>query len=233
MPNHITSNLKFFGDENLVQQLIEQFSTHYPSTPGTSYDGDLRYKKDGTEHNYGFLTESTGIFHRRNEDDFVGVPDGYTQDFEEAWTRFPDFAKAIPPPDDDAYNDKPTQQIAEKSPNWWYNWNIKNWGTKWNCYSCKKISDTEFKFQTAWSGVPKLIIKIAEAFPTVKIEYKYADEDTGSNVGSFVITGTDVWEKKIESQSKEAYELYFELCPEDKEHYQLVGDKYEYVEEEA
>lgn len=45
-----------------------------------------------------------------------------------------DFSKIVIPPDDPAYNDLPSQSQAKISPNWWYHWNRKNWGTKWNCY---------------------------------------------------------------------------------------------------
>lgn len=114
----------------------------------------------------------------------------------------------------------------------WYKWSIDNWGTKWNSYSCKKISDTIFQFDTAWSGVPELIKIISTKFPNVTISYKYSDEDTGSNCGIGEFKGGLNDLRKLENNSLEAYELAFELHPNSKENFKRVGDKYEYVEED-
>lgn len=147
MPNHITSRIKITGEPEKVKAFIDEYTTHCPSVPDKSYDGDLIYRNGD---NYGWLNENTNIFHQRDKPDAVGIPEGFVQLFTEAWDRFPDFAKIIPPPDTPAYRDEPNQQAVRKLPDHWYNWNTKYWGTKWNCYSCKKISDTEYEFQTAW-----------------------------------------------------------------------------------
>lgn len=115
---------------------------------------------------------------------------------------------------------------------YWYDWNCEKWGTKWNAYSCEKISDNIFEFDTAWSGVPDIIKEISKSF-TGTIEYKFADEDTGSNVGVFKVAhGVILSEHKPKGQTKEAYDVAFDLRPEDKVNYKLVGNTYEYIEEE-
>jgi len=115
----------------------------------------------------------------------------------------------------------------------WYDWAIANWGTKWNSSSCEKIADNMYIFTTAWSGVPDLVLKMSASFPDIKILYKYADEDSGSNTGSFVIQNGEISEfTKPKSQSKEGYDLYFELHPDSVNDYKLVNGKYEYVDEE-
>lgn len=114
----------------------------------------------------------------------------------------------------------------------WYQWAIKNWGTKWNSYDCNKISENIYEFGTAWSGVPHLIDLISKDFPSVFIRYKYSAEDTGSNCGTGEYRGGQITFTQFESQSKEAYELAFDLRPSRKDDYQLVGDKYEYVDKE-
>lgn len=114
----------------------------------------------------------------------------------------------------------------------WYGWSVENWGTKWNSSECEKLSDAIYVFQTASSGVPKLIEKMSAEFPEIKILYKYADEDSGSNTGILTIQNGETIECITpESQSKEGYDIYFELHPDSKNDYKLVGDKYEYVEE--
>lgn len=114
----------------------------------------------------------------------------------------------------------------------WYNWSVKNWGTKWNAYYTPDDRDKDniIYFQTAWSGVPHLICKFSEKFPETTFQYAYADEDTGSNVGkySFRDGHHKVYELKT---SDESYELAFELWPDDIQHYKKTDNGYELVEE--
>jgi hypothetical protein len=118
---------------------------------------------------------------------------------------------------------------------YWYTWAIKNWGTKWNAYSVddSRTTDNIIYFQTAWSGVLNLIEIVSAKFPNVSFKYSFADEDTGSsNAGVYEIRNGKVINRiEPKSQSREAYELAFELNPDQKYLYKLVGDKYEYNEE--
>ena len=71
----------------------------------------------------------------------------------------------------------------------WYDWSIKNWGTKWNAYGTYSIisldgTSVTLFFQTAWSGVSTIIAKLTEMFPELVFEYAYADEDMGYNCGT-------------------------------------------------
>ena len=77
----------------------------------------------------------------------------------------------------------------------WYEWNTRNWGTKWNAYSTDRISDTEVKFETAWSHPEKIIEALTEKFPTETIEVKYADEDLGYNFGHYTVNGPSILEE--------------------------------------
>lgn len=117
----------------------------------------------------------------------------------------------------------------------WYEWSNDNWGTKWNAYGQpdnRNTGDTMF-FQTAWKSPVWLIQELSRMFPLVKIQLTYADEDSGSNTGRLLFqNGVALEAFNPESQSKEAYDLYFELHPSKKSNYKLVGDKYEYVDEE-
>lgn len=147
-----------------------------------------------------------------------------------AFTRFPDFAKVIPPPNNDAYNDIPDQQSVKNDPDNWYNWNSKNWGTKWNSYCHEQKGDVYF-FETAWGGVPNLIGVIALEYPSIKIEYDYADEDTGYNVGKYLFTNGVGYQHPIENASNEAYELAIELRPDILDCMELKDGKYIYKED--
>ncbi|WP_078392041.1 hypothetical protein [Shouchella patagoniensis] len=119
------------------------------------------------------------------------------------------------------------------------NWQRKHWGTKWNAYSQPDVrsSDDTVFFQTAWNGVEKLIQKIAWIFPNVVIEYSYADEDLGSsNNGIYTFKENEILKEiEYEFDSKEAYELAFELCENGKipPHYKFNDalGTYEFVED--
>jgi len=150
--------------------------------------------------------------------------------------QFIDFNKIIPAPAF-CFN-KSAGSPAEKLANElevpiWTSFNRSNWGTKWNAYSQEKVSPTFIKYETAWSSSRKVIQAIADKFPMLKITLKYADEDSGSNVGVIIWHNGDLSENLPKSQSKDAYDIYFELHPDDKENYQFVDGEYQYIEEDC
>ena len=70
----------------------------------------------------------------------------------------------------------------------WYDWNRANWGTKWDAYEpyVNAMTDEIFlSFMTAWSTPEPIFKKLAEQYPDLLIEIEYADEDLGSNCGSY------------------------------------------------
>ena len=115
----------------------------------------------------------------------------------------------------------------------WYDWAIKNWGTKWNAYyqSIQRLEGKDIiQFDTAWSDVHGLIAKVAPE--NLTINYEYADEDTGSNTGVYdYIQGEEIG-GPFENGSKQAYNLAFKLNPSSSEYYKLIDGKYEYVEDD-
>jgi hypothetical protein len=118
---------------------------------------------------------------------------------------------------------------------YWYDWAVANWGTKWNAYSSPDERDTEntIFFETAWSSSSMVITKLSALFPDLKFYLSYADEDSGSNTGYIRFeNGNVTLINLLQNQSKEAYDLYFELHPGRDKDYKLVGDKYEYIENE-
>ena len=84
----------------------------------------------------------------------------------------------------------------------WYDWSIKNWGTKWNSAhtSVRKMVKTEtgyvlrLEFDTAWSTPIPVIKELAKMYPDLQFDVQFADEDIGSNCGfySFDKNGADV-----------------------------------------
>ena len=129
-----------------------------------------------------------------------------------------DFTKIIPPP-----------QGEHDS----YNWNVANWGTKWNAYDQEMIDDHTLEFLTAWSMPEPVIKALSEMFPDVLVKIKWADEDLASNCGEIHYKGgREVYANIPDSQSKEAYELAFEILGgEDMYKFDEKTGTYKYIEE--
>lgn len=84
----------------------------------------------------------------------------------------------------------PVHGKAENSshPDWWYNWNVANWGTKWNCSevwhdrTTEEITEagrTSYNFDTAWSPAERVVAALAEQFPTLAITHRYCEGGMG------------------------------------------------------
>lgn len=102
------------------------------------------------------------------------------------------------------------------SENCWYDWSIKNWGTKWNAYQhyydYLEVKENVIYFATAWDGVPFLMSKLAWIFPTVGFDYCFSDEDYGYNFGHFKFKDTDILYQQVPIEgSPEAYEFAFKM----------------------
>ena len=83
------------------------------------------------------------------------------------------------------------QNYGECGYMYWYDWNSEHWGTKWNCYgqpdSGHPADATSFEFKTAWAHPGDIIKTLSERVPNVTFSVRYADEDTGSNCGTYRI----------------------------------------------
>lgn len=89
----------------------------------------------------------------------------------------------------------------------WYDWSIKNWGTKWNAY---RILDEQglIEFETAWSTPSPIFEKLAKTIKGCKFTVEYADEDIGRNCGTFTCSYEDGCELEYPEDSEEfAYRI--------------------------
>ena len=76
----------------------------------------------------------------------------------------------------------------------WYEWNCKNWGTKWNIAEVsvsEKEGEVTFDFDSAWSPPIPAVIALAGAFPMLKIVHMYAEPGVVFG-GIITMQGTDV-----------------------------------------
>lgn len=207
MPNHINNRVKIIGN---VNQIKEVFAHMKGDEEGMFFDLNKVVPRPESLN-----IISDGLIMNLNADyaDRVTVKQ-----------LIEDIKKA---PDDRIENlNKGIKNIQQHGHATWYEWSCSNWGTKWNAYEQSVEADT-FIFDTAWSGIPGIIQKLSKAFPNVKIEYKYADEDTGNNVGVWIFESGNVTKNIVaKNGSKEAYDLAFELKPDYMKYYELIGGNY-------
>ena len=62
----------------------------------------------------------------------------------------------------------------------WYDWCVKNWGTKWNAKETFVVDDHTVDFETAWSMPDPVFVELAKY---TDIRVIYADENLGFNCG--------------------------------------------------
>jgi hypothetical protein len=58
----------------------------------------------------------------------------------------------------------------------WYNWNINNWGTKWDVEATSHYEDEtslEMEFDTAWGPPAGVFYQIKNEFPNLQISWFY------------------------------------------------------------
>ena len=103
----------------------------------------------------------------------------------------------------------------------WYDWSIKNWGTKWNAGDTVVDSDV-IEFQTAWSTPIPVFVELSKRLKDIPIIVHYADEDIGSNCGTLVIVNGNVHQCEPVNPSKFACNMwgrdYDEYCKECEEY---------------
>ena len=90
-----------------------------------------------------------------------------------------DFNRIIPKPPivDHVSAGSLDSQTRHANPNRnWYEWQINNWGTKWNAYDFTAATDGTYEFCTAWSPPIPVILTLSKLFPEVSIEFEYEEE---------------------------------------------------------
>lgn len=122
-----------------------------------------------------------------------------------------DFNTVIPMPEHIFKGNLGQQELKQYGQNNWYNWSIKNWGTKWNAccdseldfnihHSNDKKAMFEFSFKTAWSMPTPIYEKIASLYPNFKITAEFADEDIGTNCGVVKIVDGEIEVEYLEDE---------------------------------
>lgn len=131
-----------------------------------------------------------------------------------------DFEKVLPtPPELLQYQSPMTDEAKAKEfmdkygAEDWYNWRVKNWGTKWNLDSeiTFDVGDKfiDFSFDTAWSPPVGIIKELARKFPKLTFSLTYCEP---GNTFAGVFTAEGEWTNDIgyDPSSKE----YASICEE-------------------
>ena len=76
--------------------------------------------------------------------------------------------------------------------------NRKKWGRKWNAYESTFDSEAgTASFDTAWSCPGPVLTELSKNFPSDEIVVAYADEDIGSNCGTFTLKAGEITRSDI------------------------------------
>lgn len=160
---------------------------------------------------------------------FVRVHDNWntqTMQMEKQQTTYPNpvfaFWNIVKPTNLDAYNEQANyslpmeEQLKFKGDNW-YDWNVRNWGTKWDVavssndkYPNTTVEDTangenhvvHYNFETAWSTPMPALITLSDQYPDLLFTLSY-EEETGWGGECEILRG------KVISESR-----YDNMCPE-------------------
>ena len=112
------------------------------------------------------------------------------------------FWNIIRPLDMEAYHAQPdrTKDVLDFSGDDWYNWNVRNWGTKWDVAVTDedKYPETElmeesetslaYRFNTAWSPPLPAIEALSAQYPEVEFSLNF-EEETGWGGEYIVVNG--------------------------------------------
>jgi len=184
MPNWVFNTLTIEGDEKLIAdikaRLAQPYETHFP---------DRKFDQEKQE--------------------WVSTP--ATQKHEKVIS----FWNIIAPTDLDAYyadkvytpNSRTNKEIfADIEEGFregmdWYNWNVRNWGSKWDASSPYLSEDTPtkivYRFDTAWSPPENAIGSLSEIYPTAEISLHFEEEQGWGGVIEYlggVPTVTQSWD---------------------------------------
>ena len=114
----------------------------------------------------------------------------------------------------------------------WYEWQIENWGVKWNASEVEWIDGNYVTFNTAWECPHKLLKNLSIKYPDATFFVKYSDEDFGYNVGEYTLKGGVAISTNIPlGGTRKALELAMTIQYGAPSEYYYFDDTFECVEE--
>jgi len=216
MPNWVYNGLTIEGNVDQVNKLVEQMNT--PFVDYIEANGDLSF----------------GIKQRKYVNPIFS------------------FRNIIAPTDLEAYKQQPARADVDiNSPDWWaktmevsavdnswYNWNIRNWGTKWDVAVAEdeKYPETYmegpvangdnlvvyYNFNTAWGVAEQALTNLSSQYPNLLFTLSY-EEETGWGGEMEILRGVIIsngqygWKCRecdhTEEETPYCEECEYDMCP--------------------
>ena len=191
MPNWCDLDVDIIGDKNVLEAILSK-GAEGTFKIGSNWNPEIM--------NYEKFEERPNVFSFQNfhpTPNFIGVEEDKTKSIEQKtfeWAKGPD-------------------GVFDN----WYDWNIGNWGTKWDldqygAVSLSEITDIgngKFSFgigsSTAWSPALNFFAKLTELYP-VRVIYNYADESMAF-FGRAVIEGGEILSDSYREITAEDYKI--------------------------
>jgi hypothetical protein len=190
MPNHVTNILRICGDESLVSKIKKEISSGIGEIVSFIDFNKIDPLPEELRETFSPPRIISREDYEKQESERANgnkVDRGIT---EEMWL---DFEKRF-------------------GASCWYDWQKKNWGTKWNAYSQTLEKNGDIRFKTAWSTPSLLMIKLSVKYPEAEFFVRFACEDTGYNVGEYkTINGIFIPENFPVEGSEKAIEMAIEI----------------------
>lgn len=213
MPNHVTNSITFKGEEDRILAMLEavksdkygrgsiDFNKLVPrpssldiEAGSNTYEGLKAYK--------GFI-EVYKLKGKVTKKELLTIP-------EEKEKIFLTMRNDIPMKQWELGRAAYRNLLQYGAPTW-YEWDIQNWGTKWNAYGYEEGADysqsKELRFDTACSAPHPILKKLSQRYPDIEITHEWADEDIGINCGRRKYLAGEIKEQFIPHSEKEAKEF--------------------------
>ena len=110
-----------------------------------------------------------------------GLADGETRELPLS------FERAIPTPDQSKFDGMDYMQTKDE-PDYWYNFHVNSWGTKWNLGDETSLdvrdngdgtSTAFYMFETAWAPPEAWLAHVAPNYPDLSMKLEYREEGMG------------------------------------------------------
>jgi hypothetical protein len=193
MPNHITNILFITGEAKIVEELKAKI---------------YRLEK---------AIEKT--WNHEAGDTFPIIDFGGTVPFPK---ELEDTVKSYggPPPTQEELDHK-AYLLAKYGAENGYDWDCRNWGTKWNAYDVEPVEAVEgglkFTFNTAWCPPGAWLVATAQLYPSLKFMDYWKDEGGGAGVVSLCVSEGLEEEKELSD-----HDWHYQFDPAYKEEYDFI-----------
>lgn len=187
MPNWASSEVTIVGDPNVVTEIKNKLATPYRN-PFAVLGGERREMITGEfllwnivkpENLYYYLETDKKEFEEIVKNNFADKP--VTEQAEELVERMDKFQQSLK---DGSWIEELQHKL--ETGQGWYEWNVRNWGTKWELGDDSRLRYEQpspyglelcYSLSSAWSPPIEALDKLAEQYPNITITLVSIDEN--------------------------------------------------------